>query len=75
MLITLDKSELFNCSNNRERNYKMLGLEMMLKSMGLDPEKIKTDMHEAQEKFSAVVAQLNEKLDNISAKLDNLKGE
>jgi hypothetical protein len=46
------------------------GFEMMLKSMGFDPEKIKATLIEAKNEIMTQVTSVNEKLARIEAKLD-----
>lgn len=57
----------------------MMGTEMMLKSLGLDPEKIKGSLIEAKNEIMAQVQTVNDSLARIEAKLDaltaQLKGE
>jgi hypothetical protein len=48
------------------------GMEMMLKSMGFDPEKIKTTLIEAKNEIMAQVESVNTKLARIESKLDAL---
>ena len=50
----------------------MDGMSMMLKSLGVDPEKIKASLMDAKESIEAQLKLLHEKLDRIERKLDAL---
>ena len=49
----------------------MLGMEMMLKSLGLDPEEIQTGIKE----FGQVIVDMKIQLDRIEHKLDGILAE
>jgi hypothetical protein len=48
------------------------GFEMMLKSMGFDPEKIKQTLTESRDTIMKQVDQINAKLDVINLKLNEV---
>ena len=47
----------------------MNGVDMMLKSMGIDPEKIKQSLMEAQQAIMSEVKEIHNKLDTINNRL------
>jgi hypothetical protein len=49
------------------------GIEMMMKSMGVDPDKIKLALTNARDEIMAQVQSINDKLDLIAAKQDALE--
>jgi hypothetical protein len=51
----------------------MNGMEMMLKSFGVDPEKIKTQLIDAQKVVLSEVERLHSRLDNIDASLRRIE--
>lgn len=50
----------------------MSAMEMMLKSFGLDPEAIKTQVEKAGSDFKDVVASLHNRFDALEAKIDKV---
>jgi uncharacterized coiled-coil DUF342 family protein len=48
------------------------GIEMMMKSMGIDPAQIKKSLTDARDEIMAQVAQINAKLDAIQSDLNKV---
>jgi len=51
----------------------MTGIEMMLKSMGIDPEQIKAGLIQAQQSIIGEVKSLHEKLASIDTKITRIE--